>query len=147
MNPNEILDPEVVYLSLRDGILKGKYAQGDRLTTQKLAAEFGVSRTPVREALARLETDGLARRVDGWGYLVRSITVRCAEEIFEARLVIEVAAAGLSAKRATKSDIEEMAERLHESQLSIKKEDLVDFQIKSRAFHEGLVKAAGNDVL
>lgn len=147
MNPNELLSTEVVYAKLRDDILRGTLLPGERLSTQRLAEEFKVSRTPVREALARLESQGLTARVEGWGYVVRTITVRIAEEIFETRMVVEIAAAELATQRAEESELDAMALCLSKARAHLKKNDLINFPIGTRKFHELIVRATGNSVL
>ena len=83
MNPNVTLSVEMAYNELRSRILCGLLTPGARLVTQQLALILDLSRTPIKEALARLESDGLVARIGSWGYSVREITLKDAEEIFE----------------------------------------------------------------
>lgn len=147
MDPDNILHGAVAYNTLREAILKGRLAAGSRLVTQRIATEMGLSRTPVKEALARLETEGLVTRAGNWGYGVRTISLRDAEEIFEARLVIEVASAWRAAERATEAEAAGMVQLLSVSRSYLKARELAEFQNASRAIHELIAQATGNTQL
>ncbi|MGH8431915.1 MAG: GntR family transcriptional regulator [Solimonas sp.] len=139
-----MLNGATAYAGLRDAILKGRLMAGDRLVAQRIATDMGVSRTPVKEALARLESEGLVVRAGNWGYSVRTISMRDAEEIFEARLVIEVASAERAAQRATEAETDAMAKLLSTSRRHLKAKDLAEFQHCSRGVHELIAQATGN---
>lgn len=103
--------PTTLYARLRADILAGSFAAGSVLQETHLTARYGVSRTPIREALVRLEQDGLVERASR-GLRVRSGTAEDVLEIYEARIALEgVAAASAAARR---SDLElARLERLH----------------------------------
>ncbi|MDK3021284.1 GntR family transcriptional regulator [Cupriavidus taiwanensis] len=147
MDARELLDGMSVYSRMREAILSGRLSAGARLVSQRLAGEFGVSRTPVKEALARLEGEGLVVREGNWGYNVRTISLRDAEEIFEARLVIEVASAERAAQRATDDEARAMSRLLRSCHQHLRSENLVEFQHTSRAIHELITQATGNSQL
>lgn len=84
------------YAALRGGILDGRYAFGARLGEIEVAAELGLSRTPVREALRRLGSEGLVELLPNRGARVRTWTAQDLEETYELRAVLE----GLGARRA-----------------------------------------------
>ncbi len=92
------------YLRIRDDILAGEFPHGQRLLETTLAARYGVSRTPVREALVALQADGLIERVDN-GFRVRTGTPEVVMEIYEARIALESAAAAAAAHRHTDLDL------------------------------------------
>jgi DNA-binding GntR family transcriptional regulator len=96
--------PLTCYERIRADILAGRFEVGTALLETVLAGQYGVSRTPVREALARLEQDGLLRRVVR-GYQVRSGTAEDVLEIYEARIALESAAAFMAAQRRTELDL------------------------------------------
>ncbi|MBL8351315.1 MAG: GntR family transcriptional regulator [Burkholderiaceae bacterium] len=147
MDAYALLNATIAYASVRDAILRGHLAAGERLVAQRLAEQAGLSRTPIKEALARLESEGLVVRAENWGYVVRTISMRDAEEIFEARLVIEVAAAGIAAQRATAAEVDVMTKLLASSQKRLQARNLVDFQHEARAIHETIAQATGNSQL
>jgi DNA-binding GntR family transcriptional regulator len=96
------------YSTVRDGILRGTYAAGSRITEQDLALAAGVSRTPVREALRRLESEGLVIVAPNQGAVVAAFELKDAEEIFELRSVLEPICAQRAAQLASDAQIAEL---------------------------------------
>lgn len=92
------------YLRIREDILNGEFPIGQRLLETSLAARYGVSRTPVREALVALQQDGLIERVDN-GFRVRTGRPEDVMEIYEARIALEAVAAAAAARRHTDLDL------------------------------------------
>jgi DNA-binding GntR family transcriptional regulator len=109
------------YNTLRASIIDGSYPPGTRVTEQKVAASAGVSRTPVREALQRLEAEGLLSFIPHQGAVVTSWSHRDAEDIFELRAMLEGYAARLASERASDADIEKL--RRLASQQSLEAEE------------------------
>jgi DNA-binding GntR family transcriptional regulator len=93
-----------VYEQLRAAIVSGEYAAGDSLVELSLAERYGTSRTPIREALRRLEQDGLVERGDR-GMRVRTRSPEEIMEIYEARIALETTAAAAAAERRTELDL------------------------------------------
>ena len=94
-----------VVTELRRRIADGAYAQGERLTEDRLADDFGVSRNPVREALRVVETEGFIVVVPHRGAVVAALDDRAIRDLFAVRERLEPLAAGLAAERATPSDV------------------------------------------
>jgi DNA-binding GntR family transcriptional regulator len=92
---------EFVYRTLRDAILDGGLAAGERMREVVLAEQLGVSRTPVREALGRLETEGLLTLDDERGMIVTELSLGMVNELYVMREVLEGTAAALAARHAT----------------------------------------------
>lgn len=147
MDPIQTLNVETAFLRIRDDILRGRLLPGEKVVAQKLAQDIGTSRTPVKEALARLEIEGLVVRAGNWGYSVRTISFRDAEELFEARLVVEVGNARLAAQRASEAEVEGMRRLLVESKRRLGAGALVEFQHRARGIHELIAQATGNAML
>ncbi len=103
------------YNTLRSGIIEGVYPPGARVTEQEIATSANVSRTPVREALRRLEAEGLLRFVPHQGAFVTRWSAQDAEDIFELRAMLEGHAARLAANKATDEDVQQLR-RLAEDQ-------------------------------
>ncbi len=93
-----------LYGRLRDDVLAGVFAAGELLQETTLAPRYGVSRTPVRESLARLEQDGLLERA-ARGYRVSSGTQQDVLDIYDARIALETVAVSSAATRATDVDL------------------------------------------
>lgn len=95
--------PESPYHQIRDAIMNGSLAPGASLVEKALASWCGVSRTPIREALLRLEQDGLVERTSR-GLVVRQRSPEEVLDIYEVRIVLEAAAARVAAERHTEFD-------------------------------------------
>ena len=101
---------EAAYRSIRAGILDGRYAAGQRLAGETLAREAGVSRTPIREALRRLQAEGLVRLVPNQGATVTGWSAADIAQMFGLRAVLESHAAELATPCLTGAQIDRIAE-------------------------------------
>jgi DNA-binding GntR family transcriptional regulator len=99
---------ERAYRDLKAGIVEGRYRPGESLSEVSLAAEHGMSRTPIREGLARLWQEGYLERVVGHGYFVARVTVQQIHDTFDVRRLLEGAAAGRAAELASDAEIERL---------------------------------------
>jgi DNA-binding GntR family transcriptional regulator len=95
-----------VLVALREAITSGRLPADARIKQEQIAAELGVSRTPVREALHLLEQEGLVRLVPRRGAIVQGFTAADVRELYELRELLEPAAAALATARATQADRE-----------------------------------------
>jgi len=138
------------YQAIRDGIVQGLYPPGSRLREEHMAEVIGVSRTPIREALRLLTTDGLLDLVPGQGAFVTSWSPRDLENIFAVRALIESSVAELAARNLQTSDIIGLAdlagqmEALAESRRRGFLDQITDLNYK---FHRTVALACGNDRL
>jgi DNA-binding GntR family transcriptional regulator len=96
---------ERAYRNLKAAIVEGQYRPGAALSEVGLASEHGMSRTPIREGLARLWQEGYLERVVGHGYFVARVTVQQIHDTFDVRRLLEGAAAARAAELATEADI------------------------------------------
>lgn len=135
-----------VYDRVKRDILNGRRPGGAFVTEGELAAATGVSRTPVREALLRLEAEGLVRLYPKKGALVVPVTADAAREVLEARLVIEVWAAGAMwpRRREVLTELESLVVAMGAARRA---GDVSAFVAHDRQFHEVIVAAAGNSIL
>jgi len=147
---------EAIYGQILDQILSGRFTEGDKLPSEaELSFAFGVSRPVVREALMRLQADGLVRARRGIGTFVSNRpSNRLAELVssadisgylrsFEPRIVLEVDAARLAAQRRTSNQLAQIRDSIEELRAAIARGDLG--QEEDIAFHDGIATAAGND--
>jgi DNA-binding GntR family transcriptional regulator len=100
---------ETAYRTIRARIIDGSYASGQHLTGERLAEAVGLSRTPVREALRRLDAEGLVRVVPNQGAYVTGWTWTDIDQMFELRTVLEAYAAELATNRLTDAQIDRIA--------------------------------------
>lgn len=140
------------YRELRGRILRGQLPGGTRLRPEELAAELAISPTPVKEALVRLEADGLAVVSARKGVAVRKLEVRDLQDIYDARLLIELDAFDrLFARRAIDAALlDRLRTALEQHEAYARRETLDDLATAlgfDRAFHGAIVEAAGNALL
>jgi DNA-binding GntR family transcriptional regulator len=131
-----------VHAELLERIVAGELPPGSRLRQEALADELGVSRTPLREALARLVSEGLVEFVPNRGATVASRDFSDMEQAWRARLVIEPGAARLAAERREPAAIERMRKSVVR-QRSVADDVTASFAL-NRDFHLALVAASGN---
>jgi DNA-binding GntR family transcriptional regulator len=138
------------YGSLRAGIIEGAHPPGTRIKEQEVAAAAGVSRTPVREALRRLEAEGLLRFIPHKGAFVSSWSDQDAEDIFELRAMLESYGARLAARKITREKLKELRQ-LAELQVSEARQRDRGFLERiadlNNRFHESLQEAAASERL
>lgn len=145
MNINEYLPlRDVVFQTLRQAILTGQFMPGERLMEVQLANRLGVSRTPVREAIRKLELEGLVVMVPRKGAAVARITVSDLKDVLEVRCYLEEFAATMACQRITESEVKdlELAERAFEK--AIKEKDLKLIASRDEEFHNVIFKATKN---
>ncbi len=128
------------YLRLRGDVLEGLFPAGALLQETALTARYGVSRTPIREALARLEQDGLLDRAPR-GYRVRSGTAQDVLDIYEARIALEGVAAASAATRRSELELARL-DGLHTA--SRESTDPLEVRALNSRWHEELWRASGN---
>ncbi len=130
------------YERIRDGILSGEFASGQPLTENQLAKWCGVSRTPVREALNRLERDGLVAWTER-GTVVRERTPEEILDIYATRTVLEAFAAETAASRRTDHDVM-MLRALLDQARAVDADDVPGKLAASRAIHTSVRRASHN---
>lgn len=134
-----------VYGVLRERIAAGDIERGSRLHQEDLAAEFGVSRTPVREALRRLAAEGLVDLFANRGARVATANEEQLRSSYETRLVVEPGAARIAAERRLPDPIKRMREAIREEEQA---GDSAERHYKAnRDFHLALVEGTGNPQL
>jgi len=138
------LHGESAYERLREEIRSGALKPGARLTETELAARLAVSRTPVREAIRRLEAEGLVDHQPRIGAVVRSMEYPEIMELYEMRTVLEGTAARLAARAASPMELEEL--RSINEDMAATRDPVVLVRL-NRQFHARLLDAARNRFL
>ncbi len=128
-----------IALRIRDKILAGVYAPGAALLQDSIAAEFGVSKIPVREALVRLRSEGLIDIHAHRGFKVRGLSRGEVDEVFRLRLLLEPSAVAEGARRATASDHVAAREALRALSSALAARNLDDVGNLNCAFHLALI--------
>ena len=135
-----------VYTHVKQGLLDRRYEGGTLLTEGELADEVGVSRTPVREALLRLEVEGLIKLYPKKGALVLPVSAQEIADVVETRQLVEEYAArkAVNAPPALIARLEELLARQKEQ---VAAGDLAGAAATDRAFHAEIVRSGGNEIL
>jgi DNA-binding GntR family transcriptional regulator len=124
-----------VYEALRKAIIEGRLAHARRLVQDDLAAQFGTSRIPVRDALKRLETEGLVNLDERGSYVVSYFGSEDVEEIYGLRLLLEPYAAGKALNNMMASDFKELENIAQEMMAAAEQKDIEQYVQLNRAFH------------
>jgi len=135
------------YDRLKRSIVDGHYRPGQRLRALQLARELKMSRTPVKEALGRLEQEGLVRREMNLGYIVRGLSVNEILGLYRVREALEVEAAREALNRIDDRALTEMMEALKFAERLLKQKRFNEFLRANRRFHKMIVAHTGNTVL
>jgi len=122
----------------------GQLKPGETYKTEDLAREYGVSRTPVREALAELEAKGLVQVVRGQGFTVSEQSPDDARHVSEVRQILEMWVMRRIAGRLTDDETAELGELIAEVEVAAQADDLVAYQAADGAFHARLAELGGN---
>ncbi|MHB9093164.1 MAG: GntR family transcriptional regulator [Eubacteriales bacterium] len=138
---------EIVFESLREAILNAMLKPGERLMEIQLAEEMGVSRTPVREAIRKLELEGFVVMIPRKGAYVAGISVKDIADVFEIRTALESLAAGLAAERITEEELEQLERILVKIGECVTNKDLEQIIEIDTEFHDVLFKASRNERL
>jgi DNA-binding GntR family transcriptional regulator len=133
-----------VVVELRRRIIDGVYEPGDRLTEERLAEDFGVSRNPVREAIRVLEAEGFLHAQPRRGAVVASMSVRDVEDLFDVRLSLETLAATLAAERAGTTGAAALTRLLDRARTIRRTADLAALNTR---FHSEICALSGNALL
>jgi DNA-binding GntR family transcriptional regulator len=129
---------------LRRRIVNGDYPPGLRLTEERLATDFGVSRNPVREALRIVEADGLVTMMPRRGAVVATPEASTIADLFAVRSALETIAARLAAERATPHQVAELRGLLDEAREATDEEDLSRVAELNSALHLAVIAISGN---
>lgn len=132
---------------LRRMIVEGRLEPGMRLVEEQLAEQIGTSRTPIREALHRLEQEKLVERRAKGGYRVRPLTVREVEEVTGVRAALESYAVELAARRLGPEQVRELEENVAAFARALEAGDRKALVKLNTEFHQMLYRAAGSELL
>ncbi len=135
---------EQAYQTIRGMVLDLRLLPGQAIAINELAARLGMSRTPVREAMARLCAEGLVERVSGRRLVVAIPTVETMREVYEIIAGIEGQAAKLAAQRADEDIIQRMADSVAAQEAALAADDIVAWHQADSCFHDLLLQASGN---
>lgn len=148
VNMNEYLPlRDVVFNTLRQAILKGELAPGERLMEISLAERLGVSRTPIREAIRKLELEGLVLMIPRKGAEVARISEKSLRDVLEVRRSLEELAIELACQRMTEEEIAELEGVQEDFRKAVVNGDAMKIAETDEVYHDVIYKGTNNDRL
>ena len=145
VNMNDFLPlRDVVFHTLRQAILRGELKPGERLMEIKLANKLGVSRTPIREAIRKLELEGLVIMIPRRGAEVAGITEKSLKDVLEVRRALDALSVELACDRITQEDTNRLLEACAVFERAVREGDASVIASADVALHDIIVEATGN---
>jgi len=135
---------EIVYVALREAIIKNQFKSGERLMETELADEMMVSRTPVREAVRKLQSEGYVVMLPRKGTYVTSLSMQDVNDVFEIRAALESMAASKAAERASDEEIAEIKRFIEDEAMLWDSSDLARTIKSDIQFHSLVYRASKN---
>jgi len=129
---------ELAYNNLKSDVLAGRFNPGERLTEEHLAKSLGVSRTPVREALHKLESEGLVKPLESRGFSVARDSREEMEDLFEIRAALEGYAIRLICECIAEKSIDELQGLIRKAEKALKRKKLDEIFRYNTQFHDTL---------
>jgi len=133
-----------VYRALKTEIVKGFLEPEAKLLENKIAEEVHVSRTPVREAMQKLVSEGFVKTTPNQTMIVTEVFFEDIKEVLQIRGVLEGLAARIAAKKINKQEIEELEKTIAQMNLYVVKEDLISYCQVDDEFHDHILNICGN---
>lgn len=138
---------DVVFNTLRKAILTGELKPGERLMEIHLANKLGVSRTPIREAIRKLELEGLVLMIPRRGAEVAQITEKSLKDVLEVRRALDALCAELACDRISEEETEKLRLACDRFEHTVSTADVATIAAADVAFHDIIVQATGNERL
>jgi len=138
---------ERAYFKIKKMISDYRFSPGSRLNVEQLARDLGTSRTPIWEAVRRLEQEGLVKNIPNRGVFLVKLTHEAAIELYTVREVLEGLAARLAVQRISDQVLEKMEKQLQAQEKIVAAEDLVAYSKSDFDFHACIYTACGNAIL
>ncbi len=145
--PSDLPLRDVVFYTLRQSILTGELKPGERLMEIHLADKLGVSRTPVREAIRRLELEGLVTMFPRRGAEVAQITEKSMSDVLEVRRTLDALCAELACDRISQEELSALKQACERFEQSVSTHDTKKIAQADVALHDIIVQATGNQRL
>lgn len=137
-----------IYSTVRERIILGQYPQGSRLPEKRIGEELDVSRVPLREAVPLLERDGFVHFYPRRGAVVVRWDAKTIDDLFDARLSLEVGAARYAARQVSRGgSMDALNVALKEAQRMVEDGDAYAIARSSTAFHEAVVETSTNELM
>jgi len=133
-----------IYREIKTQITRGFMEPGERIYANKIAKDLNVSRTPVRESLQKLSSEGFLKVTPNKAMVVAEVSLEDAKEVLQVRGVLEGLSAGICAKKINEKEIQKFEKIIQKMNIAVKKGDLIDYCELDDNFHELILKICGN---
>ena len=144
---SRVLLTQQVYQALKEGIINGVFSPGERLYETELSKRLGVSRTPVREALGILKSEGFITNIVGSGLKVSEYSTKEINEIFDLRVLLECYAVERAIDNISELQLKRLEEIIYTCKIAQKHNNIETIIDLSNEFHELIIKASNNEKL
>jgi len=138
---------ERIVAFVKDSIINGRLKPGERVPEHEIAENFGISRTPIREAFRQLESEGFITVIPRKGAVVSPITAKDVSEFYAIKSLLEGYAAGLACTKFTEKELKKLTQINKQMQKCATKNDVQGFYRLDNQFHEIFLSSCGNDKL
>jgi DNA-binding GntR family transcriptional regulator len=138
---------ERIVTFVKDSIINGRLKPGERVPEHEIAENFGISRTPIREAFRQLESEGFITVIPRKGAVVSPITAKDVSEFYSIKSLLEGYAAGLACGKFTEKELKRLTQINQQMQKHAAKNDVRGFYRLDNQFHEVFLSSSGNDKL
>ncbi len=138
---------ERIVTFVKDSIINGRLKPGERVPEHEIAENFGISRTPIREAFRQLESEGFITVIPRKGAVVSPITAKDVSEFYAIKSLLEGYAAGLACTKFTDKELKKLTQINKQMQRCAAKNDVQGFYRLDNQFHEVFLSSCGNDKL
>lgn len=136
-----------IYHKIKKNILTQKYPAGFHLKEIMLSKAFETTRTPLREALIKLEKEGLVKVIPNKGAFVIRLSKKEIEDLFEVREALEVKAGHIAIQKSTKEQLQKIKRDLEEREMLFKGNKIKNYRIPQKDFHFSILKLTKNKIL
>ena len=138
---------EIAYQRIKEFIVTLKLGPGDQVDEDWIAKTLSIGRTPIREALFRLNAEGLVEMVHGRGFFVQDITLSNLKDLFETMLIMERSAVALAARRIKKDQIDDLQRINGDLRQAWLEKNFLQVTLLNSRFHRSIYQAADNAIL
>ena len=138
---------DIIYRELKSDIVSGKYKPRQRIITSEVAKRFGFSESPVREALKRLESEGLIQNTPHVGAIVTSFDMEDVEKIYQVRTTLEGLATRMAAQNTEENDLKLLEKIIAKMEKAVRDKQYEKLGLLNKEFHSIIYSACGNEYL
>jgi DNA-binding GntR family transcriptional regulator len=140
---------DIVTDFIRSNIIEGKFDLNEKISTREIAGELKISRTPIREAIRKLESEGLVELLPRKGFILKRYDIKKIEEIYEVRKILELHATELACKNISHKEINGIKETNEKLTYTFreKRKDILELARLNKRYHFLIYQASRNEII